>query len=83
MTRKLVTSAILAVMMSTAAYAAGSIELNDANKEQIRTVLSDQGYEVGKIKLDDGMYEAYARKDGAKYEIYLDANFAIVRVKQD
>jgi hypothetical protein len=62
---------------------AGAPELTDAVAEQIRTLLTGQGYEVGKIKIEDGLYEAYARKDGEKFEIFLDQSLAIVRTEKD
>jgi hypothetical protein len=46
-------------------------------------MLTEQGYEVAKIKLEDGKYEAYARKDGERYEIYLDAGFKIMKIERD
>lgn len=47
-------------------------KVDPAKAEQIRTQLSDQGYEVRDIEMDDGRYEVYALKDGVRYEIYLD-----------
>lgn len=56
----------------------------DADKEaQIRATLTEQGYEVRKVQVEDGMYEAYALKDGNKYEIYLDAALKVVKVEED
>lgn len=83
MIRKIATAALLAAMTTTAAFAAGSVELTDANKEHIRAMLTEQGYEVGKIKIEDGLYEAYAKKDGQKYEVFLNADFAVVRTEED
>ncbi|MCU0831560.1 MAG: PepSY domain-containing protein [Rhizobiaceae bacterium] len=48
---------------------------------KITEVLKAQGYDVRKIDSEDGRFEAYALKDGKKYEIYLDAAFAIVETK--
>ena len=50
---------------------------------QIRATLTEQGYEVRKIESEDGMYEAYALKDGKKLEIYLNDKMEIIRVKED
>lgn len=47
-------------------------ELGTTGKE-IRSSLISMGYEVRKIELEDGDLEAYALKDGARYEIYVDA----------
>ncbi|MDK3017565.1 PepSY domain-containing protein [Pseudodonghicola flavimaris] len=51
--------------------------------DKIRATLTEQGYEVRKIKMEDGMYEAYVIKDGMKQEIYLDADLKIVRSKDN
>ncbi len=51
--------------------------------EQIKTNLADQGYEVRKVKTEDGMYEAYAMKDGEKFEIYFDKDLNVVKTKSD
>ena len=50
----------------------------------IEKKLTDMGYEVRKIEMEDGMYEAYALKDGNRYEIYIDVDLTIVtRTKMD
>lgn len=42
-------------------------------QQQIRTRLAEQGYDVGRIEMDDGCYEAYAvGKDGRQVELYID-----------
>ncbi len=47
----------------------------------IRAQLTSQGYQVRKVKIDDGLYEAYALKDNQRYEIYLDSTLKIVKTK--
>lgn len=52
-------------------------------KEEISATLKDKGYEVRKVEPEDGYLEAYALKDGKKYEIYIDpksGNFAKSKV---
>lgn len=83
MIRNIATAALVAATLTTTAFAAGKVELTDANKEQIRQMLTEQGYEVGKIKTEDGLYEAYAKKDGQKYEVFLNGDFAVVRTEMD
>ena len=83
MLKKIVTPAILAATLAGAAFASGTVELTDENTAQIRAMLTEQGYEVAKIKIEDGMYEAYARKDGQKYEVFLNAAFEIVEIEND
>ncbi|VAX08364.1 hypothetical protein MNBD_ALPHA03-1891 [hydrothermal vent metagenome] len=41
------------------------------SKDAITQSLTSQGYKVKKIEKEDGCYEAYVKKDGKKYEIYL------------
>lgn len=82
------TLAIASVAVISAAAFAGShgdasLSLTDETTAQIRTMLAEQGYEVGKIKIEDGMYEAYARKDGNRYEVFLDSAFNIVEIEED
>lgn len=83
MFKKTVTPLAVALMLSGAAYASGKVELTDQNTNQIRTMLTEQGYEVAKIKIEDGMYEAYAKKDGQRYEVFLNAAFEIVDIEED
>lgn len=83
MITKFIVPATLACVLSTAVLAAGPVELTDENTGHIREMLTAQGYEVAKIKIEDGLYEAYARKDGQKYEVFLDADFGVVRTELD
>ncbi|AZQ69333.1 PepSY domain-containing protein [Silicimonas algicola] len=83
MFKTLIAPALVAALLATGAFAANSVELTDANTNHIRQLLTEQGYEVAKIKIEDGMYEAYAKKDGSKFEVFLDAAFEIVEVKND
>ena len=66
-----------------AVLASDEVKLTDETQQQIRTTLTEQGYEVRKSDVEDGMYEAYAIKDGKKQEIYLDADMKIVKIKTD
>lgn len=83
MFKTLATSLALSAALATGALAANPVELTDANSNQIRQMLTEQGYEVAKIKIEDGMYEAYAKKDGQKLEIFLNGDFEIVRSEVD
>lgn len=83
MLKKIVTPLAVALMLSGAAHAAGKVELKDENTNQIRSMLTEQGYEVAKIKIEDGMYEAYAKKDGKRYEVFLNGDFEIVEIELD
>lgn len=57
--------------------------LDAATEEAIRTQLVADGYEVRKIEAEDGLYEAYAMKDGQRYEIYFDRDLKIVKSERD
>lgn len=74
----------LAIAAGTAAYASeGHGTVDAATQDAIRAQLTADGYEVRKIETEDGMYEAYALKDGARYEIYLDADLNVVKSEMD
>ena len=68
-----VLAAALALPLS---FAAASSELDGAmvgkSADEIKATLTAQGYEVRKIETEDGKLEAYAMKDGKKFEIYVD-----------
>lgn len=74
--------ALAMILPATAALASGGVVADDV-QDQIRTLLTDQGYEVRSIQMEDGAYEAYAMRDGARFEIYLDDSLTIVRVAED
>lgn len=71
----------LLTTVSGAAFASSDLALNDEVKAQITAMLTEHGYEVGKIKIEDGLYEAYAKKDGGKFEVFLDGEMNIVKIK--
>ena len=76
-------AALLALTILLPGSAFADVNLTPEVEQQIRDVLSVQGYEVGKIKIEDGMYEAYAKKDGNKYEIFLNEKLEVVKTKDD
>jgi len=83
MLKTILTPLAVSLALAGAAHASGKVELTDENTSQIRQTLTDQGYEVAKIKIEDGMYEAYARKEGQRFELYLNADFDVVKTKED
>lgn len=83
MIRKFILPAVFASVLSGGAVAAATVELTEENTDQIRQILTEQGFEVGKIKIEDGLYEAYARKDGQKFEVFMNAEFHVVRTELD
>lgn len=82
-----IAAAVLAATLTFGATAALASEDGmrlDAQTEQtIRERLTAQGYEVRKIKTEDGMYEAYVVKDGKRAELYLNKDLEVVREKTD
>lgn len=84
MSKLFVTSLIAATALSVSIAQAGErLQLNSEVKQRINASLTEQGYQVGKIKIEDGLYEAYVKKDGMRLEVYLDSDMNIVRVKED
>lgn len=73
----------LAVCLAGPALASDSLKLDADTEAQIRTTLTEDGYDVRKIEVEDGMYEAYATKDGHKYEVFLDASLTVVKIEED
>ena len=72
------------VFPAVSAFASDTpVNLTDEVKAEIKTMLEGQGYEVGKIKTEDGLYEAYAKKDGQKLEILLDGDLKILKTEVD
>ncbi len=68
--------AVLA-LSTTAAFA--EVDLTPEVKTKIEDMLKAQGYEVRKIKVEDGMYEAYVVKGDEKAELYLNEKLEIVK----
>jgi len=87
--RKLIAGSVLAGAVALPlSFAAASPELVGATvgktADEIKTSLTAQGYEVRKVKPEDGMLEAYALKGDKLYEIYVDtATGAIAKVTEE
>lgn len=71
---------VIATLMAAPAAMASST-IDPAQSDLIRNEMTAQGYEVRKIAMEDGLFEVYAIKDGKTYEVYLDADLKIVRIK--
>lgn len=82
---KRILPAILALSLALpgVALASSNAEVPADTQAAIRTMLEAQGYEVRQIQTEDGLYEAYALKDGKRYEIYINAQMEIVNSKLD
>lgn len=83
MTRILAATLAATLALSGAAMASPDAEVPQDTQTAIRTLLEAQGYEVRQIETEDGMFEAYALKDGERYEIYINADMQIVRTERD
>ncbi len=71
----------LLALAATSAFAA--VDLTPEMKTKIEDMLKAQGYEVGKIKVEDGNYEAYVKKDGEKIELILNDKLEIIETEND
>lgn len=74
--------ALALLLPATAVFASGSPVAQDV-QDQITALLTADGYEVRSIQMEDGNYEAYAMRDGARFEVYLDESLTILRVEAD
>lgn len=84
---------ILAATAASLAFpaVASATDCGSAPKDQwmseadIKARAVEQGYEVRKVKIEDGCYEIYGiGKDGTKAEVYFNpVNGTIVKVKAD
>ena len=53
-------------------------------KDEAKVVLEADGYEVHKVKIEDGCYELYTKKDGKKLEVFVNpATLKIVKIEED
>ena len=78
----LIPAALLAAAIAGTAIAS-SYAIPDDLKARVTEKLTQEGYEVRKIDREDGQIEVYALKDGAKVELYLDADLNVTRQKID
>jgi hypothetical protein len=79
--KTIIVSTLLLVPASVAFASSDSVSAEQEAK--IRSTLTEQGYEVRKVKMEDGMFEAYAIKDGKKVELYLDNDLKVVKTKSN
>jgi len=73
----------LTLALGGIAHASDDKPVDAAKAEEIRATLVEQGYELRRVTTEDGLYEAYALKNGQRYEIYLDESLKIVRTDCD
>jgi len=82
--RKLIAGSVLAaalvVPMGMAAAAAELVGTTiGTTADAVKASLVAQGYEVRKVKRDDGKLEAHASKDNKQFEISVDRKTGMVR----
>lgn len=73
----------LGVTAASLALASGMTKISQELRTEITAKLTADGYDVRKIEPEDGMIEVYALKDGQRFELYLDKDLNVTRVKQD
>lgn len=73
----------VAILALTAGAAFAEADLTPEMKTKIEDMLKAQGYEVGKIKVEDGNYEAYVKKEGEKMELILNDKLEIIKTEND
>lgn len=73
----------LALALPAAAALASEGTPSAETQAKIRELLTGQGYDVRKIESEDGQYEAYALKDGKKYEVYLNGKLEVVKIEEN
>lgn len=79
----LLSAAILATATGSGVMASSDYGISQETRAKVTEKLTAEGYEVRKIKSEDGMIEVYALKDGKKLELYLDTDLNIARTKTD
>jgi hypothetical protein len=67
-------AAFVAAIMLSAPAAFASNEVDPVLKEKLSAKLKADGYEIRKVQMEDGLIEAYAVKNGKKFELYFDNN---------
>lgn len=80
MKKFLVLAAVAALSFGQMAHAGDTVDA--ATKDKLTAQLVAEGYEVRKIEMEDGKIEAYALKDGKKYELYFDADLKLIETKE-
>ncbi len=64
-----------------------SDDTDDHMSGEVPSAVSDAleaaGYTVKRVEMEDGLYEAYAMRDGNRYEVMLDRAGNIVEVEEE
>ena len=85
--RRLLSAGLAAALTLSAGAALAAVSEGDyAGKtaDEITKSLEAQGYKVRKIETEDGYLEAYAMRDGQRFEIYVDPETGkVVEIEED
>lgn len=76
----------VALILPAAAFASSVTPASEPSAEvvsQIHEILSAQGYQVEEIELEDGGFEVETSKDGAAFEVYMDAELNILKTEEE
>jgi hypothetical protein len=76
---KVIAVGALAAAVGATSFAFASDDVDPALKEKVTKQMTEQGYEVRKIQMEDGKIEVYAVKEGKTYELYLDEALKIIK----
>ncbi|MEH6617887.1 MAG: PepSY domain-containing protein [Porticoccus sp.] len=86
---KIVLTGLVAIGMSSSVLAS-SYECDSGpesewkTKDEAKSVLVAEGYEVRKVKVEGGCYEFYTKKNGKKYEVFINPDtLEIAKIKED
>ncbi|MFN4141765.1 PepSY domain-containing protein [Aestuariivirga sp.] len=83
MTIKITRLSLAMALLLPASAALAEAVLTPETEQKVRDTLTAQGYEVAKVKIEDGLFEAYAKKEGEKLEIFLNEKMEIVKTEKD
>ncbi len=87
LSRGLAAAGLAAALTLSAAVALAAVSKGDyagKTQDEITKSLEAQGYTVRKVETEDGYLEAYALRDGERYEIYVDSQTGkVVKIEAD
>ena len=70
-------------LLTSATVVLADMEITPEIKQKIEDTLTTQGHEVGKMKVEDGLYEVYAKKGDQKVELFLNEKLEVVKTEND
>jgi hypothetical protein len=76
--KALIATALASLLLATP-QAMASNKIDPALKEKVTAQMTAEGYDVRKVKMENGLIEVYAVKDGKTLEVYLDDKLQVVK----